>query len=131
MTPVVVDASAAVEILLRTPSGRAIEARVPPGAIEWVPELYFTEVAGALRRAEINGFITAERAAVAVDLLLSGPVNRAHVKPLLSEAWTMRHTITVPDAIYVALARHLQAPLITADLRLARAPGLGVEVITQ
>ena len=43
----------------------------------------------------------------------------------------MRHTITIPDAIYVALARHLEAPLVTADLRLARAPGLGITVITR
>ena len=131
MTSVVIDASAAVEILLRTPRGTSIESQLPPGAVEWVPEIYFSEVAGVLRRAELNGLITAERAAVAVDLLLAAPVNRAEVKPLLSEAWTMRHTITIPDALYVALARHLKAPLVTADLRLARAPGLGITVITQ
>jgi len=130
LTPVVIDASAAVEILLRTPSGTALEAAIPRGAVEWVPEIYFSEVAGVLRRAEINDLITAERAAVAVDLLLAAPVNRAQVKPLLSEAWTMRHAITIPDAIYVVLARHLRTPLVTADLRLARAPGLGVTLIT-
>jgi predicted nucleic acid-binding protein len=122
LTPVVIDSSAAVEILLRTPSGTALEAAVPRGAVEWAAEIYFSEVAGVLRRAEINDLITAERAAVAVDLLLAAPVNRVQVKPLLSEAWTMRQH-TVPDAIYVALARHLRAPLVTADLRLARAPG--------
>ena len=42
----------------------------------------------------------------------------------------LRHNITVNDALYVVLARHLGAVLATADLKLARAPGLDVEVIT-
>ncbi len=129
MTDVVLDASAAVEILFNTATGQALRANIPSNVTEWVPEVYFVEVASVIRRAELNGRITPERAASAVDVLLAAPTNRVQVKPLLSEAWTLRQNMTVPDALYVVLARHLDAPLVTADVRLARTAGLGVRVI--
>ena len=52
------------------------------------------------------------------------------VRALIPEAWTLRHNITVTDALYVVLARHLNATLVTAELKLAGPPGLGVEVLT-
>lgn len=49
---------------------------------------------------------------------------------LLLEAWSLRHNLTVHDAVYVVLTRQLDdAVLVTADERLARAPDLGVEII--
>ena len=50
-------------------------------------------------------------------------------KALLPEAWTLRHNVTVTDALYVVLARHLEAALVTADLKLAVAPGLDIEIV--
>ena len=50
--------------------------------------------------------------------------------PLLPEAWTLRANVTPYDACYVALARNLRCPLVTGDRRLARAPGLGVPLVT-
>ena len=46
-------------------------------------------------------------------------------------AWTLRDNLTYYDALYVALAARLGYPLLTADARLARAPGLpcAVELI--
>lgn len=41
-----------------------------------------------------------------------------------STAWTLRHNFTFYDALYVALASHLDIPLLTADPRLRREPGL-------
>ena len=76
MTTIVVDASAAVEILLNTATGQSLQAAIPAGSVEWVPEIYYIEVAGALRRAELKGLITAQRAAVALDLLLANLVFR-------------------------------------------------------
>ena len=128
-TPVVLDASAGVEMLLATAVGEALDRLLPADAVEWVPEVYFAEVAGVVRRSELAGLITSERAAAALDRLISTPVERVQVLPLLSEAWTLRRNLTVNDALYVVLARHLQAPLVTGDLKLAAAPGLGVEVI--
>lgn len=49
---------------------------------------------------------------------------------LLPEAWGLRRNVTVPDALYVVIARRLQVAPLTGDTRLARAPGLGVSVLT-
>lgn len=125
----VLDASAGVELLLRSPIGAALEPKVP-GGIAWVPEIYFAEVAAGLRRLELAGTITALRASAGLDELLVAPLRRAQVKPLLSEAWTLRHRVTVADALYVVLARHLGAPVVTTDVRLTKAPNLGVRTIT-
>ena len=42
----------------------------------------------------------------------------------------MRHNVTVADAPYVIIARRLGVAFVTGDHRLARVPGLDVEVIT-
>jgi predicted nucleic acid-binding protein len=125
----VLDASAGVELLLETSIGAVLQPKLPAGIV-WVPETYFAEVAGALRRLELAGTITAQRAAAALDELLAAPIRRAAVKPLLSEAWTLRHNVTIADAIYVVLARHSNSAVVTTDHRLASAPELGVLFIT-
>jgi predicted nucleic acid-binding protein len=47
-----------------------------------------------------------------------------HVGPLGEFAWKLRHNLSFYDALYVALAARLGAPLLTADARLSRAPDL-------
>jgi predicted nucleic acid-binding protein len=47
---------------------------------------------------------------------------------LLARAWQLRDNVTVYDASYVALAELLSVPLITADAKLAGAPGLQCSV---
>ena len=47
-----------------------------------------------------------------------------HTGPLGELAWTWRHNLSFYDALYVALAVALDLPLMTADVRLSRAPGL-------
>ncbi|MGQ0431873.1 MAG: type II toxin-antitoxin system VapC family toxin [Microthrixaceae bacterium] len=112
----VLDAAAGVELLLRTETGQRLGDRLPSDAEEWVPEVYFAEVAATLRRAELAGRLTPERASVALDDLLAGPLRRVQVKALLPEAWTLRHNVTITDALYVVLARHLADALVGGDL---------------
>jgi predicted nucleic acid-binding protein len=57
-------------------------------------------------------------------------VRRFPTLPLLRESWAPRANLTPYDACYVALARNLGCRLVTGDRRLARAPGLGVPLIT-
>lgn len=130
MTRLVLDASAGVELVLRTPIGRQLEARLPRGATVWVPEHYFVEVAAVLRRSELNDRFPSPRIQVALGRLLTAPLNRVSVAPLLPEAWVLRHNLTVADALYVVVASHLEAALVTTDQRLAAAPALQVETIT-
>jgi predicted nucleic acid-binding protein len=42
---------------------------------------------------------------------------------LLRRAWQLRDNFTAHDACYVALAEALDCTLLTADTRLANAPG--------
>jgi predicted nucleic acid-binding protein len=58
------------------------------------------------------------------------PRGRCAPLPLLPESWALLANFTPYDACYVALARNLGCPLVTGDRRLARAPGLGVPLIT-
>jgi predicted nucleic acid-binding protein len=50
-------------------------------------------------------------------------LHRARHLPLLARCWELRDNVTVYDASYVALAEALEATLLTADERLARAAG--------
>jgi predicted nucleic acid-binding protein len=57
-------------------------------------------------------------------------MRRVSLRPPLQEAWTLRHNMTIADALYVVVAHHLRAPLVTTDLRLAATPRLDVATIT-
>ena len=60
----------------------------------------------------------------AVDDLRTWPGERWPVQQLQPRAWELRNNVRSYDAIYVALAEALDAPLITLDARLARASGV-------
>lgn len=126
----VLDASAGVEILNRTPAGRTLTSHTfRSGAEEWTVDHFYVEVARVIRRDVLRGVLTEARAAMLVDGLVRWPVSVAQSAPLLRDAWAMRNNITIHDGLYVALAHHLGATLVTADQKLAKAPGLNVPVI--
>jgi len=77
----------------------------------------------------LKGLIDEARAARAVDSLLTLPVTVSRNRPLIGEAWTYRRNLIVQDAVYVVLAAHLDAPLLTGDRRLAGAPKLSIQVL--
>jgi len=81
LSATVLDASAGVEIAFQTPIGRQLQAKIPTGSTTWVPEHYFVEVAGVLRRAEVNGRYTEAQVQVALDRLLRAPFRRVSVRP--------------------------------------------------
>lgn len=87
------------------------------------PELVDLEVLSALRRLLRARKLSAQRAHLALADLADMPMQRVAHKPLLPRCWELRNNLTVYDAAYVALAELLDAVLITADRRLARAPG--------
>jgi predicted nucleic acid-binding protein len=87
------------------------------------PDLLRVEVLSVLRRQSASGTITAKQAANAVDDLLDLPLAVFATFPLLRRGWQIRSNVTPYDACYVALAEALGCTLLTADTRLARAPG--------
>jgi len=130
---VVLDASAALELLLRTARAPAVEARLfAPGVTAHAPHLIDVEILQVLRRCVRGRTIAEARATEALDDWRALRVRRHAHAPFLDAAWAMREGLTAYDAVYVALAEALDAPLVTADARIARAPGHGarVEVVT-
>lgn len=83
------------------------------------PEIIDLEVTSVWRRTLSDE----RRALLALADLADLPLSRASHLPLLSRCWELRHNLTPYDASYVALAEALEIPLVTADLRLARASG--------
>lgn len=93
------------------------------------PDLLNAEVLSVLRRLERSGILSAARAAQASDDLAQAPLQRLPTLPYVAAVWGLRASLTPYDACYVAVARALNCPLVTADARLARAPGLGISTI--
>lgn len=123
----VVDASAAVEYLLKTMLGESL-APLLGEAVLAAPELLDAEVLAVLRREVSAGRLKANRAQQALDDLCDWDLERISHRELLNEAWALRTRVTAYDALYVAAARLRGATLVTADGPLARAPALGVPV---
>ena len=127
--PIVVDSSALVEVLIQRERADAVRQVV--GDTEMVaPDVINSEILSALRRFERIGELPTGRARKALDDLVSVPLRRFPTLPLLPAVWELRAGITSYDACYVALAQAVGCTLVTADLKLSRAPGLGVPLIT-
>jgi predicted nucleic acid-binding protein len=86
------------------------------------------EVGSVLRRAVRQGTVKASIAGGALRVLDSLIANRYPHSILAEGAWALRDNVTYYDALYVALAARLGCPLLTADARLARSPGLPCDV---
>ncbi len=122
-----VDASAAVEYLLRTALGLRV-AGLLDGAEVVAPELLDAEVLAVLRREVLAARLKERRAGEAVTDLRDWRIERLPHKMLLDGAWALRGHVSAYDALYVEAARLRGAALVTADGPLARAPGLGIIV---
>jgi predicted nucleic acid-binding protein len=121
---IVVDASAALELVLGTPRGQLLADRFfAPGETLHAPHLIDLETAQVLRRYASAGEISAERGRQALADLADLPLTRYPHAVLLPRVWELRHNATAYDAAYLALAEALDAPLVTADARLATAAG--------
>jgi predicted nucleic acid-binding protein len=121
---IVIDASALLEVLLRTPAAKAVE--------KWLfdaeqtlhaPHLLDVEVAQVIRRYAANGEIDSDRGGAALADLADFPLHRYPHDFLVPRVWDLRNNFTAYDAVYVALAEVLGAPLLTRDRRLAAAAG--------
>ncbi len=125
---IVADASIIVDSLVEDgPAGDRKRARIQ-GERGHAPELLDVEVIHALRRLQRRGELDDRRAEQALYDLATLPFVRTPHRYLTARAWELRHNLTSYDAVYVALAEALDAPLLTTDAALARAPGLACEV---
>lgn len=121
---IVIDASALLEVLLNTPaSGKVAERLFASNDTLHAPHVIDLEVAQVLRRYTHSGEMDAQRSEQALEDLADLAINRYPHDLFLFRIWSLRRNLTAYDAAYVALAEALEAPLITRDRALARAPG--------
>ena len=116
---IVVDASAAVLGLLNDGDAR----RSLASATIAVPHLADSEVTHALRSQVLRGVIEESAARVALDRWARLGIRRFAAAGLLARIWDLLANVTAYDATYVALAEAIGCELLTADARLAAAPG--------
>ena len=132
--PVVVDASVVVEYLVDLGRTRATD-RLFGALVDadrnlelWAPDLVYAECASALRKLVARKAVPATAGGRAIDQLRRLPLRVTGTRSLLREMWSLRGRLTSYDACYLALARRLDVPLVTADEKLARATR-GVRVL--
>jgi predicted nucleic acid-binding protein len=124
----VVDASVVVDLIGRF-RPQPIEALLwAEDSVLAAPELLDVEVLQALRRLEQDGAIPSSRTDV-VELMQALRIRRYRHHSLRDAIWSLRKNMTAYDAAYVALANLLDATLVTRDAKLARAPGLDIQVV--
>lgn len=126
---IVLDASAAIDWLLRTPAGQRIEQRIYARR-ETLHSVHLLDVefAQVLRRMVRDGTLTLSRAEEAIEDMAALRIVRYAPVLLLPRIWRLRNNLSAYDAAYVALAEKLHAPLITRDRRMAAAPGHAASV---
>ena len=117
---VVIDASALVDALLINGAARS---RLAAERLQ-APELIDAELLSVLRRLVLSGKLQEGDALQALTVAHQLGLRRHASRTLWRRAWELRLNLSAYDALYVALAEQLQAPLLTADARLMRAPDL-------
>ncbi len=127
---IVLDASAAVVVLLNLGAGAArIRERMRPEDDGLhVPHLFEIEVLNALRHHALRHGISERRGLELLEDLTTMSVSRFAHTAMVPRIWELRDNVSAYDAAYIALAETLEAPLVTTDARLARAPGIRAEV---
>lgn len=117
-----VDASALIAAVAdRTPLGDTVRTRLL-GCRRHAPHLIDAEVGNVLRRMADRGELPHDASAESRRLAEALVQRRhPHVGMIGEMAWRLRKNVTFYDGMYVALAQHLDAPLITLDGRLNRA----------
>ena len=125
---VVVDNSALIEVItgVDSPIGRKADRLLVKRLVltsGCAPEVIDAEALTVLRKFVARDELTDDEASAAMRRVADSPIVRFSHRPLLADAWRMRHSIGGADALYVALAEQLDAPLITCDKRLANSNG--------
>jgi predicted nucleic acid-binding protein len=128
---IVVDASGVVDVVLDiTPQSRLIaEDLLEHSGDIHAPHLLDAEVGQVIRRYLLRKEISLDRAREALEILEGLRIVRHGHAGFLPRALTLRRNLTVYDALYVALAEALKAPLLTRDAGIARSATRYVDVV--
>lgn len=117
---IVVDTSTVIAALLGHDSARAaIDDRRP-----LAPHVIDAEVVHALRGLTLGRKLAEADASRLLGVWQRLAVDRLPMPGLLPRAWGLRDNLSAYDALFVAAAESHGVPLVTADRRLAAAPGI-------
>jgi predicted nucleic acid-binding protein len=122
----VVDSSALIEALIPTDArGRAVIERLGKGDAMFAPSLVDYEVCAVIASlAKPDPPKVHDPRQAVRDLLALTRIRRVSPdEQVMLRAFDLRHNLSGYDAVYVALAESLNAPLLTCDGRIARATG--------
>ena len=128
----VVDASVVIDALATVAAtSRAARRWLGDASEIEAPAILRAEVAAGVRRMFLAGALSEAQARATLVRTDELRVAEFPFKPFSQRIWQLRDVLTVYDAWYVALAETLDTPLVTADRRLAAAPGIRcpVEVV--
>ncbi|HUA73379.1 MAG TPA: type II toxin-antitoxin system VapC family toxin [Solirubrobacteraceae bacterium] len=120
---IVADSSAIAEVLLAQRRADAILDVLSVNSELHVPAHFHAEVLSALRRYSLRGMLNEAVAIEAVKTLTELRTLTYPIRELIPAIWKLRFNLTTYDAAYLALARWLDAGLITLDDALAKAAG--------
>lgn len=119
---IVVDASVlAPAVLFDDATGARARTAIHGHEAIHAPQLVHAEVLSHVRRLVRSGTINTARGERALARALQLPMDTHPHEDLVPTAWRLRDRCSAYDALYVALAQILDATLLTADTRLARA----------
>lgn len=119
----VVDSSVVVRLLLAGKSDDLLRRRiVTAGRLLYAPAHLDTEVLSAISGLLKGGKIAEDRATRMANQFNDLRIARHEVAPFARRVLQLRHNFTAYDAAYVALAEALEQPLLTCDVKFARAP---------
>ncbi len=127
---IVLDAAAAVHLLLGSPRyGAFLRASLTDP--HWVvPENFVLEVASGLQSAWLAGEIDEEELDGVLEVLAGLPLDIWPTRPLLPRIRQLAQITSAYTAAYLALAEELGIPLLTTDSRLGTVPGLRCHVFS-
>lgn len=120
----IVDASVLANALADDGAEGALARReLRTGGALAAPDLVDVESSSVLRKRWLRGALTEDRLDTAVTHLLRLDLERVPTRRLVRRAMELRANVSTYDGCYVALAESLACDLLTADARLAAAPG--------
>lgn len=126
---IVLDASAAVALLVDSGStGQQIAEILVHHELAY-PSLLQYEVASALRRLVASEAISSQLAVRSLHECTQLGGQSFEFADVAQRAWGLRHNLSTYDAAYVALAELLDVPLLTLDARIRNASGARCQFI--
>lgn len=130
MSTVVIDASVLISLWLDPDNSSVIGQRLQ-GTTLHAPDHLLVESSNVLRRRHNAGLLSREAADTAFSGLMSAPIRLWPFTSVATRGWQLGANVSSYDAAYIALAERLNAPLLTRDAKLSRAPGIrcAVEVL--